>query len=74
MDIRYIAPASNMVLLLTHPLSMLSDLELFWELTDRLWCGNHPVYFLDTASLDETCHNIDRRLQEVTALGEVYLM
>lgn len=67
MSTKYIVPVANMVLLLAHPSALQDDLNLFWKLTDRLWCFAHPVYNLHSGWLDETCDEITKRLQEVTA-------
>ena len=63
MSTEYITPVANMVLLLSHPSATKEDLDLFWELTDRLWCFAHPVYCLHSGYLDETCDKITKRLQ-----------
>jgi hypothetical protein len=66
MSTEYIVPVANMVHLLAHPSASSDDLNLFWELTDRLWCFAHPIYRLHSGYLDETCGKITKRLQEVT--------
>lgn len=65
MSTEYVTPMANMVLLLSHPSSTSRDLDLFWELTDRIWCFAHPVYHLHSGYLDETCAKITTRLSEV---------
>ena len=66
MSTEYIVPMANMVHLLAHPSASSDDLDLFWELTDRLWCFAHPIYYLHSGYLDETCGKITKRLREVT--------
>ena len=66
MSTEYIVPMANLVHLLAHPSASLDDLDLFWELTDRLWCFAHPIYRLHSGCLDETCDKITKRLREVT--------
>lgn len=65
MSTEYIIPMAKMVHLLAHPSASLDDLDLFWELTDRVWCFAHPVYRLHSGHLDETCDMITKRLREV---------
>lgn len=67
MSTEYVPPLSDLVHLLAHPRAASSDLELFWELTDRIWCFAHPVYELHSGYLDETCGKITRRLAEIGA-------
>ena len=62
MDTKYVTPIANLVLLLTHSFATSDDLELFWQVTDRLWCFAHPVYRLHSGHLDATCAKITRRL------------
>lgn len=66
MSTEYIVPMANMVHLLAHPSASPEDLNLFWELTDRVWCFAHPIYRLHSGYLDETCDKITKRLREVT--------
>jgi hypothetical protein len=66
MSTEYVVPMANMVHLLAHPSASLDDLDLFWELTDRIWCFAHPVYHLHSGYLDETCDRITKRLRDVT--------
>ena len=65
MSTEYIVPMANMVHLLAHPSATADDLDLFWELTDRLWCFAHPIYTLHSGYLDETCDKITARLRAV---------
>lgn len=66
MSIKYITPAANMVLLLSHPSAGATDIDLLWELTDHLWCFAHPVYtHMHIGHLDETCDKINTRIREV---------
>ena len=66
MNTKYIPPIVDLVYLLSHPLASPDDLNLFWELTDRLWCFAHPVYSLHSGYLDETCDKISKRLVELS--------
>jgi hypothetical protein len=66
MSTEYIVPVASLVHLLAHPSASSDDLNLFWELTDRLWCFAHPIYHLHSGYLDETCEKITTRLREVT--------
>lgn len=65
MSTEYVRPTADLLHLLTHPKATTEDLNLFWELTDRLWCFAHPILELHSGYLDETCHRITRRLAEV---------
>ena len=65
MEPQYLAPLCDLVDLLTHARARADDLDLFWELTDRLWCFGHPVYDLSSELLDETCAKITARLAAV---------
>ena len=66
MDATYVPPLADLVRLLSHPDATPTDLDLFWELTDRLWCFAHPVYTeLHSGYLDETCAKIRDRWAEV---------
>ena len=65
MDTKYIVPIANMIHLLTHTSASSDDLDLFWELTDRVWCIAHPIYQLHNGDLDATCNRITKRLCEV---------
>jgi len=67
MNPQYVPPLSDLVHLLTHPKATAEDLDLFWELTDRVWCFAHPIYRYHSGHLDETCDAITKRLAEVTA-------
>lgn len=71
MSTEYIAPMARMVRLLAHPSASIDDLDLFWELTDRVWCFAHPVYSLHSGYLDETCDKITSRLRDVTGTESV---
>ena len=71
MNIDYIVPMVNMVQLLAHHSASFDDLNLFWELTARLWCFAHPVYRLHSGYLDETCGKITARLCEMTQTESV---
>jgi len=68
---KYIAPVANLVHILEHPLASSDDLDLFWDLTDRLWCFAHPIYDLHSGCLDHTCAKITKRLREVTTMEVV---
>jgi hypothetical protein len=65
MSTEYVTPTADLLHLLTHPKATVQDLDLFWELTDRLWCFAHPVFELHSGYLDATCSKITRRLTEV---------
>lgn len=65
MSTEYVRPTADLLHLLTHPKATTEDLNLFWELTDRLWCFAHPIFQLHSGYLDQTCHKITRRLAEV---------
>lgn len=65
MSAEYVTPVACLVHLLTHRNATVDDLELVWELTDRLWCFGHPIFQLHSGYLDETCRKIARRLAEV---------
>lgn len=65
MNTEYVTPTADLLHLLTHPKATAEDLDLFWELTDRLWCFAHPIFRLHSGYLDETCRKITRRLAEV---------
>ena len=65
MSTEYIVPVANLVHLLAHPHASPDDLNLFWELTDRLWCFAHPIYRLHSGYLDETCEKITTRLAQL---------
>jgi hypothetical protein len=67
MSTEYVTPLSNLIMLLSHESAIREDLDLFWELTDRLWCFAHPVYHLHSGLLDETCDKITARLTELAA-------
>ena len=71
MSTEYVIPMANMIRLLAHPSASSDDLDLFWDLTDRLWCFAHPIYRLHSGYLDETCSEITRRLHEVTGSESV---
>ena len=66
MSTEYVVPMANMVHLLAHRDASSDDLDLFWELTDRLWCFAHPIYRLHSGYLDATCDKITARLRELT--------
>lgn len=57
---------ADLVLLLAHPSANSDDLDLFWEVTDRLWCFAHPVYRLTAEHLDATCAKITQRLKQLS--------
>lgn len=61
----YVAPMAKLIHLLAHPLAVADDLDLFWEITDRLWCFGHPIYYLHNARLDYTCNKIIKRLADL---------
>jgi len=68
MNPKYVTAVANLILLLTHTKATIYDLDLFWELTDRIWCFAHPVYTsLTSIDLDETCATIAARLDAVTS-------
>ena len=68
MNTKYVTAVANLILLLAHTKATVDDLDLFWELTDRIWCFAHPVYTsLTSIDLDETCAKIAARLEEVTS-------
>lgn len=61
-SVEYIRPIVDLISLLTHSRADCSDLNLFWELLDRLWCFAHPIYYLHSGYLDETSQKITTRL------------
>jgi len=61
----YVLPMAKLVHLLTHPLAIADDIDLFWEITDRLWCACHPIYHLHSARLDYTCSKIIKRVSDL---------
>ena len=60
MEPKYLRPLANMAFIISHDQNRLEDFELFWELTDRLWCFGHPLKY-HSDHLDETCSKINQR-------------
>lgn len=74
MSTEYVTPTANLLHLLTHPKATTEDLDLFWELTDRLWCeAPHPIFKLHSGYLDQTCRKITRRCEEVKATSNEHV-
>ena len=65
MNTEYVTPAADILHVLTHQKATARDIDLFWELTDRLWCFAHPIFRLHSGHLDITCGKITRRLEEL---------
>ena len=67
MSTEYIVPVASLVHLLAH-LSATGRLNLFWELTDRLWCCA-SIYHLHSGYLDETCEKYHDALAPARTAG-----
>ena len=69
MSTKYVTPVADLVHLLVHPNATLKDLELVWELTDRIWCFAHPILDVHSGYLDATCVKITQRLDQLRHLS-----
>lgn len=67
MDTAYVTHVANLILLLTNDKATFEDLNLFWQLTDRIWCFGHPTRPYGEYDLNETCEKIATRLEQVTS-------
>lgn len=66
MDTKYIKPVADMIGLVQSPYSVVEDLDLVWELLERIWCFGHPVFRHQTSrNLDFVCQKITERKREV---------
>jgi hypothetical protein len=66
MDTKYIKPIADMIYLLLSTYSTVEDLDLVWELLERVWCFGHPVFRYQTKQdLDLVCERISKRKIEV---------
>ena len=66
MDTKYIKPVADMICLVQSTYSAVEDLDLVWELLERIWCFGHPVFRDQTSQdLDLLCERISKRKMEV---------
>ena len=61
-----IKPVADMICLVQSTYSAVEDLDLVWELLERIWCFGHPVFRYQTSQdLDILCERISKRKIEV---------
>lgn len=65
MKTKYVVHVIHMQYILVNKLSDTTDLELLWDLMEKLWVAEHPIWKLTSADLDEVCIKILKRSVEL---------